>query len=185
MAPKKTADNKPRVAPETHAALWDLIKDYFVGPISQFVTVGIRAVKGETKKEAEVKVWTDVAKSAYASGVDAGYVMAHDVFVTQAAKFEAVLVDWTAFYTRDTSTEPLDSNGDGESRIDPANEMDWSALAIGFLIARGVDVYAPVYADGHINVLAALMAANETNGALAWHVQRTAAVAAAASEEQP
>lgn len=180
MAPKKTPDNKPRVAAETHRALWDLIKQNFLQPIGMFVMTGIKPKRGQIKKDAEVEVWTDVVKTAFAAGVDSGYAMAHDVFVVQAAELEAAVEAWSTWYSADVVGA---CDGPGSSKIDPENEHDWESIAIGFLVAKGVDVHAPVFADNGLAAFCSYLSSNDTAGAMDWYARASAAISG--KEQQP
>jgi len=75
-----------KVDPKVMAALWDHAKGAITNAVRMFVDAGIKSRRGEKKKDAEELVWTEVAKSAFASGVDLGYDMGCTVSLPEATR---------------------------------------------------------------------------------------------------
>lgn len=70
--------SKHHVDPEVMKSLWDRVKDAIAHPVHLFVELGVKPdkrIKGETKKDAEIKVWMEVARTAFTEGVAMGYDM--------------------------------------------------------------------------------------------------------------
>jgi hypothetical protein len=63
------------VAPDVLAGLWERLKSEVEAPIAMFVRNGIKPIRGEQKKTAEFKVWSEVARVAFEEGVRIGYDM--------------------------------------------------------------------------------------------------------------
>lgn len=68
-------DTKHKVAPTSMDTLWELVKKQLEHPVAMFVQNGIKPRRGEKKKDAEMIVWMEVVKTAFASGVELGYDM--------------------------------------------------------------------------------------------------------------
>lgn len=126
-----------KVDPEVMKSLWERVRGATLHPVILFVERGIAAVRGRPKRDVEIEAWTDVVKCVFEEGVRIGYDMGITVrsYDPPVAKLSAL--------GRKPTIEDYDAWKavvyDRAEEIDHDADIDWSDMALGFLLARGVD----------------------------------------------